>query len=146
MIERAVQHGRNGIVRLVLFDHIRVDGTAVDSHTNRTVVVLGNARDVAHLVLPVTFAFVMVKVTRVVANLVNMRRDDFRQPIVFLQVHGQVARGLLTNFRQRLRFLPTVDGNPHDVSAGREHIGGLSNSGVDVGGLRGRHALHGNWL
>jgi hypothetical protein len=50
---------------------------------------------VANLFLPGLFPFVMVQVSGVVADLVNMRSDDFCKPIVFLQVDNQIRLGLL---------------------------------------------------
>ena len=100
--------------------------------------------EVADLLLPGLLALVVIQMPRVVADLVDVRRDEFRQAVVLLQVDRQIGRRLPANLGQRLGVLLAVDGNPHDVGPGRVQVVDLRDGGVDVWRVRRRHALHGD--
>ena len=86
----------------------------------------------------------VIQVPRVVADLVDIRRDDFCQSIIFLQVDRQIARDLLPNFDQRFGIFLAVDRDAHDISTGIHEVVYLPHRGVNIRRLCGRHALHGN--
>ena len=102
----------------------------------------GHVDQEADLVLPRTVALVMVQMARVVANLVDQRGNVGRQPIVFLKIDGEVGRGAAADFGQRLAILRRIDGNPNHARPGLGQLLDLGGGRLDVGGLRGAHALH----
>ena len=117
MLEGAFEHRRDRIVRVVLLLLRRIDAAAVHADAHRTVIVAGDLGQIPHLVLPRLLALVVIQVARVVADLVDVRRDQLRQPVVLLQIDRQVRLGLLADFGQGLGVLLAVDGDPHDVGA-----------------------------
>ena len=124
--------------------HIRIDRAAVHANSHRTVVVLSHLDQVFHFLLPRLGSFVMVQMSGVVANLVDMRGDDFGEPIILLQVYGQISLHLTPNLHQGFGFFLIVDGDTHDIRAGVDQIINLPHRGVNVGRFGGRHALDGN--
>ena len=73
---------------------------------------------IPHLVLPRLLALVVIEMAGVVADLVDMRRDQLGQAVVLLQIDRQVRRRLPANLGQGLGVLLAIDGDPHDVGPG----------------------------
>ena len=122
----------------------RIDRAAIHAHAHRTVVLAGHVGQEPDLVLPRLAALVMIQMARVVADLVDVRGDVAGQAIVLLQVDRQIGLGLAADFGQRRGVLAAVDGDPHHVGAGGRQVVRPGHRGLDVLGVRGRHALHGD--
>ena len=80
--------------------------------------------------------------TGVVANLVYKRCDDFRQPVILLQVNGQIRIGLSTDFSESCGILRAVDGHANDVCPRLEQSFDLTDRCVDILRMRRSHALN----
>ena len=73
-----------------------------------------------------------------------MRSHHLRHPVILLQVNHQVRLRLPANLGQRLGVLATVDGDANHVGPRPPQVFGLGDRGVDIGGVRRAHALHGD--
>jgi hypothetical protein len=82
--------------------------------------------------------------SRVVADLVDVRSNDFREAVVLLQVDRQISSDLTANFHQSFSILAAVDRNPHHVRSCVHKVPNLTHSGINVLSPRGGHALHGD--
>ena len=142
MLQRAGQHRAERIVGRESPFRRRIDAAAIHAHADGAVVLGGHVGQIAHLVLPRLFALVVIEMARVVADLVDVRRDHFRQPIVFLQIDREIGRRLLAHGGQRFGVAAAIDGDAHDVGPGADKIVHLGDRGGDVLRGRGRHALH----
>ena len=83
----------------------------------------------------------VIEVTGVVSDLVDEGRYDFREPVVFLKVHGKIGRRSFPDGAQGFRVLGAVYGHPHDTRTGLAKCLGLRGRGLDVLRLGGAHAL-----
>ena len=83
----------------------------------------------------------VIEVTRVVSDLVNVWRDDFAKPIILLKIDRQVGGCLFANLRQSRGIFFTVDSNPNDVRACFVHQVYQRDRCVDIGGLGCSHRL-----
>ena len=81
---------------------------------------------------------------RVITDLVDVRSYLLRQAIVLLQIDRQVGRRAPANPGQRFGIFRAVDRDPHHVRPGSSQIIDLSDRGLDVLGVCGRHALDRN--
>ena len=97
-----------------------------------------------HLVLPRLIPFVVVEVSGVVAELVDVGCHDLREPVILLQVHAEVGVGFGGDIDNREGIGGAVDGDPHHIGSGPFEVADLSGGGGDVAGRGGRHALHGD--
>ena len=145
MFRRAVEHRRDRIVLRHTLPSVRIDAAAVHADADRAVVVAGDLDQIPHLLLPRLGSLVVIKMARVVADLVDVRRDDFGQPVVLLQIDRQVAFGLLANLGERLGVLAGCRRRcaRHRPRRCMQRVD-LRDGGVNVLRLRGRHALHGD--
>ena len=72
-------------------------------------------------------------------------RDFFGEPVVFLQVDGEVGiRPRFANLGECGDVFRIVDGDANHVRAGRFEQLDLANGGIDVLSARGRHRLNGD--
>ena len=106
----------------------------------------GHGGQEADFVLPGLVPFVMVQMARVVTDLIDVRRHQFRQAIVLLQIDGQVGRTLPADFRQGLGVCGAVGRDADHVGPGLRKRVTLLDRGVDILGAGGRHALNGDGL
>ena len=83
----------------------------------------------------------VIKVPRVVADLVDCRGHVGGQAIIFLQIDREVGRRLFPNRPKGFGVLVAVDGNPHHPGPGLGQGGRLPGGGLHVRGLRSAHAL-----
>ncbi len=144
MFQRAFNHRCDGIIRVEQCFLSRVDTATIDADSDRTVVVFCRFGDKSNFFLPRFFFFVVIKVSWVVADLVNMGRDDFGQTIVFLQIHRQIGRDLGTNLGQSRRVLLAVDGDSDNIGSRVLHQVHQRDRGIDIGRLGRRHRLDGD--
>jgi hypothetical protein len=118
MVEGAVEHRREAVRRIVLRLLGRIDAAAVDADADGAVVVASDGDQIADFLLPGLLALVVVEVARVVAELVDVRREPLGEPVVFLQINDQVCLGLLANLGDSVGFGTVVDGDADDVGTG----------------------------
>ncbi len=144
MLERARRHWGKRVVFRKAFEDFGIDGSAVYADAQRAVVLAGHVHQKAHLVLPRLGTLVVIKMPRVVADLVHVRRRQGCQAVALLQVHGQVRPGARANLRKRLNVTLVVHGNAHHVAARRREIADLGDRGFHVPGVGRTHALHGD--
>ena len=142
MLQRAFQHGSDGIVGIVFFLFRRINAATVDADSDRAIVLRRLVNDKANFFLPGLTALVMVKVAGVVSNFIDVRRNQFGKLEILLQINRQIGRGLFANFCKSFCVLITVHSNTHDASASLAVRLGLSNCGVDILRFGGRHALN----
>ena len=88
----------------------------------------------------------MVQVARVVADLVDHRRDVGGQAIVLLEIAGEIGLGPLADLGQGLGVGLGIDRHANDVGPGLDQVLDLGDRRVDVGRLRGTHALNGDGI
>ncbi len=124
----------------------RVDAAAVHTDPQRTIVLAGDVDKVPHLVLPRLLTLVVVQVAGIVADLVDVRRHGFGQPIVLLQVDRQIGRRTPADLGQRFGIGSAVHGDPDHVSAGFGQALDLLDGRLHIARARGRHALHGDGM
>src|SRR5690606_15629613 len=116
--------------------------------TQGHVVLDGDLRDVGDLVADRLLALVVPQVAGVVPDLVDVRRHDLREAVVLLEVHREVGVDRLHYPRAHLGegvdVLLGVAGDANEIRAGGVDQGHLPRRRLDVLGLRGGHALHGD--
>ena len=101
-------------------------------------------RQIPHLVLPWLLWFVVIKVSGVVTKLVDVRRDEFRQAVVFLQVDNEVGLRLPTDFSEGVHIFLAVDGDADHIRPCGVQIVDLRDGPVNILCVCRRHALHGD--
>src|SRR6266481_9484607 len=80
---------------------------------------------------------------RIVAQLVDVRRNPICDAVVLLQIDRERdAAGLLANLPERGNFLLAVERYPHDAGASRRELMRLRHGGVDIDSARRTHRLH----
>ena len=144
MFPGAFEHRGDRIVPVVLLSLDRIHTPAIDAHPEGTAVLLGHTGQVPDLVLPRLVLLVVVQVPRVVPDLVDVGRNQLRQPVALLKIHRQVGRGLTANLGQGRRVFLAVDGDPHHIGPGFGQLVDERHRGIHILRRRGRHALHGN--
>ena len=117
MFEGRFEHWRDRIARIVKFSLRRVDAAAVDPDANGAIVPSSLLDDEPNLFLPRLFTLVVVQVTGVVADLVDVRCDPLGETKILLQIDRQVRLRTATNFRQSQRIFVAVDSDPYDARA-----------------------------
>ena len=88
----------------------------------------------------------MIEMTGVVADLVDVRCDDFSQAIILLQIDHQIRFGLFADFRQCSRVFRAVNRDANHVSTCRKQILDLTDRRIDILSLCRCHALNGNGM
>ena len=83
----------------------------------------------------------MIEVAGVVADLVDVRGDRSRQPVVLLEIDDQVRARLAPDLGQRGDVLGAVDGHPDEVTTGLADRLRLLDGGLHVLGAGGAHAI-----
>ena len=146
VLQGAVDHGVDAIFLGIFLPLGRIDRAAVHAHADGTVVLAGHVDEELHLVLPRLGPLVMVQVARVVADLVDRRRDVGSQAIVLLEIAGEIGLGPLADLDQGLGVGLGIDRHANDVGPGLDQVLDLGDRRVDVGRLRGAHALNGNGI
>jgi len=141
VLPSAMEHRRDGIARVVPLSQGRVHAAAINANPQRAVVLLGDGRQVADLFLPRLVPLVVMQMAGVIADLVNVRRHEFRQTVVLLQIHGQIGGALPADLRERRGVLGAVSGDPDHIRSGRGQRLDLGHRGIDILSPRGRHAL-----
>ena len=101
----------------------------------------GHVGDEPHLVLPGLRWLVVVEMAGVVSQFVDMRGHVDGEPVVFLQVDGEVGLRAGPDGGQGCGVGLAIDGDPHDARPGGMQGVGLVDRGGHVGGVGGRHAL-----
>ena len=144
VLQGAVDHGVDAILLGILLPLGRIDRTAVHAHADGAVVLAGHVDEELHLVLPRLAPLVMVQVARVVADLVDHRRDVGRQAIVLLEIAGEIGLGPLADLGQGQGVGLGIDRHANDVGPGLDQVLDLGDRRVHVGRLRGAHALNGD--
>jgi len=133
-------------VRVVPLFVLRVDAAAVDADAQGTVMLAGDGRQVANLVLPRLALLVMVQVTGIVANFIHVGRHAFRQAVVLLEIDRQVGRTLPTDLRQGRGVCRAIGRDADDICPGLGQRLNLGDGRVDVLSMRRGHALDGDGL
>ena len=134
---------RRKLIAGVLVEERRRDRSAVDADSNRDIVVAGDVDEPLYLILDGLRLLDMVQMARVVANLIDMRRDLVRDLVVLLQIDRQHdALGLLADCFDRRDFLLAVDRDAHDSRARVRQLMRLRDGLVDVDRPRRAHRLH----
>ena len=83
----------------------------------------------------------------VVAQLLHVRRDLLRQPVVLLQIDGEIClRASAANLGQRGHVFGIVHRDADDVGAGCFQQLDLPDGGRDVLRAGGGHRLHGDGI
>jgi hypothetical protein len=124
--------------------HLRIDAAAVDSDTDRTVVIPRNVGEESNLLEDGSLALVVVEVAGVVSQLVDVGRDRGRETVALLEVHDEIGRRLAPNLGQGRDVSQVVDRNADDVAPGRPDRFDLADGCLDVAGGCGAHALNGD--
>ena len=91
VLEGARQHWPDRIVLGELLLLGGIDAAAVHAHSHGTVVLRGHVGDESYLVLPGLRRLVVVEMAGVVSQLVDMRGHVDGEPVVFLEVDGEVG-------------------------------------------------------
>ena len=134
---------RGQLIARVLVEKRRRDRSAVDADANRDVVVARDIDQPFHLLLDGLRLLDMVQMPRVVANLVDVRRDPVGDFVVLLQIDRQHdALRLRADFLDRRDFLLAVDRDAHDSRARVGELMRLRDGLVDVDRPRRAHRLH----
>lgn len=91
--------GDDGLVVVVgvSLEHSGVDGAAVDADADGEVVLCGGVGDEGDFVGDGFVCFVVVEVSGVVADFVDVRCDEGCEAVVFLEVDGEWCGGLLAD-------------------------------------------------
>ena|SRR5206468_5847716 len=106
----------------------------------------GNISDESDFVLPGAARLVVIQVAGVIANFVDVGRDNGGESIILLQIDGQIGLGLPANFGESLGIAGTINGDSDNISASGMQLVDLLDRRRDVLRVRGRHALDGDWM
>ncbi len=142
MIQGALQHRPKDVVPGEPLPLGRIDRAAIHAHAQGAIVPAGHVDQEPHLVLPRPVTLVMVKMAGVVADFVHPGGNVRGQPVVLLKIDREVRPAAAADFGQGLRILGRVGGNPHHARPSGGQMVHLGNRRLDVGRLRGAHALH----
>ena len=92
--------------------------------------------------LPRSLTLVVIKMARVISDLIDMRRHAFRETVILLQINRQIGLGLSPDFGQGLGVLSAVDRNTDHVRARVIQQIHQFHGRVDIGCAGGRHRLN----
>lgn len=142
----AFEHGGDGVVVVEFFELGGIDGAAVDTDADGAVVVSAEVGDVLDLVLPGARAFVVVEVSGIVADLVDVGGDLLDEAVVFLEVDGEVGGGLFADFGESGGVLGAIDGDANDICSGAFEVMDLAYRGCHILGVGSSHGLNGDGM
>jgi hypothetical protein len=86
----------------------------------------------------------MVKVARIVTNLVDVRRHVANNAIVLLEIDHQIRGSPFANLGESFAILGIVNGYANEIGPGLAQILGLLDGRVDILRVGRAHALNGN--
>ena len=138
------EHGADRIVGIEFIFDGRIDRPAVNTDADGAIVGRSRIDDEFDFVLPRLGFFVVVEVSWVVSDFVDVRSDLGNEPVVFLEVDREVGGGLLADFGQGCGIFIAIDGDPHDIGSGSVQVVDQGDRGGDIGRVGGGHALDGD--
>ena len=144
MFQSRSEHGTDGITLGEFGFVFGVYGAAVDSDANGAVIFLGYVGEIGDLFRNRKVPFVVVKVSRIVTNFLDVRGYLLGESIVLLQVDAEWGRRLLADLGQRFHIFTAVYGDANQVGASRLQQFHLAHGRGDVLSAGSRHALHGD--
>ena len=124
--------------------HRWVNAAAIHPDPHCHVTCSGDSDQIRDFLLPRFVALMVIKVARVVTDLVDMRCDQLGEPIVFLQIDGEIGGRLPSNLRQGRRIGFAVHRNSHDVGPGLLKVVDQLQGRRHIASFRRGHALHGD--